>query len=49
MEQQNSLFENNAYYSSADEQFNVYEEQNILTKNFFLRVKEIEQLIAENF
>lgn len=47
VETQNSLFENKAYYSNDD--FNIYEEQNILTKNFFLRVKEIEQLIGENF
>jgi hypothetical protein len=47
MEIQNSLFDNKAYYSNDD--YNIYEEQNILTRDFFLRVKEIEQLIGENF
>ena len=47
MEIQNSLFDNKAYYSNDN--YNIYEEQNILTRDFFLRVKEIEQLIGENF
>ena len=45
--QNNSLFDNNAYYSN--DEFNIYEEYGVLTRDFFNRVKEIEQLIVENF